>query len=449
MRSLAPVRWGEGMFLKPHHFQQADLYQDARLRYHLLVANPFHWGIVRLRVDVPALENMRFNVLECEALMPDGVVIRFPQDAVVESRSFQDEFPATQATLDVHLAMRNIGADDENKDRWVKEAESRRDLLLRDNVAQVEVLVPKAFVVFGGGKLEERLAGSLAIKIAEIRRTGRDAPRFELSSQYLAPAFTVHALPRLVAMTTEVLERLCSASRTLGAHRRERGPEAIGYGVGDLEQLLARQVVNQSIPILQHALANERVHPWGVYGLLAQLHGALTSFWPEGEAWAFPPYQHDDLANCFGPLTDAIRQLLERLLPVHYKEILLVRDKFQFSSPVEEDLFARGNTFVLALKASVGEEILRQRVEAHAKISSTQDMPQLVRSALRGVPLRFLPVPPAEIPRYAGHLYFQIDINEQRWAKVKDAATFAFYLADAEPDLEARLFVVLGNRPKA
>jgi hypothetical protein len=29
------VSWTEGMFLKPHHFQQSDLFQDARLAYHL------------------------------------------------------------------------------------------------------------------------------------------------------------------------------------------------------------------------------------------------------------------------------------------------------------------------------------------------------------------------------------------------------------------------------
>ena len=35
MKTLTPVSWTEGMFLKPHHFQQADSYQDARLAYHL------------------------------------------------------------------------------------------------------------------------------------------------------------------------------------------------------------------------------------------------------------------------------------------------------------------------------------------------------------------------------------------------------------------------------
>jgi type VI secretion system protein ImpJ len=75
-------------------------------------------------------------------------------------------------------------------------------------------------------------------------------------------------------------------------------------------------------------------------------------------------------------------------------------------------------------------------------------MVQLVNFADRGVPLRFTPVPPAEIPRYAGYVYFQVDVADRRWSRVKDAASFAFYLADADPDLEARLFVVLSQRDR-
>jgi predicted component of type VI protein secretion system len=59
--------------------------------------------------------------------------------------------------------------------------------------------------------------------------------------------------------------------------------------------------------------------------------------------------------------------------------------------------------------------------------------------------LRYLALPPAEIPRYHGFLYFQVDIGDQRWAKVREAASFAFYLADAHPSIEGRLFVVLSG----
>jgi type VI secretion system protein ImpJ len=448
MKTVTPVRWSEGMFLKPQHFQQADLYQDARLFYHLRTLNPFHWGVFKLRVDAEALENMLLRVEHCEAVLPDGLILDFPESVLLEEASFQDEFAATASSLGVFLAVRALDVDGAFVERFGQRGEARRDLLMRDNEGIIDFLIPQAKIVFAQSADDERLAGYESVKVCEIRRTGRTSPRFELSPQYFPPALSLHAAPGLVGAVNEIVERLCAASRVLGQHRRERGPEAIGYGVGDLEQLLARQMLNQYVPALQNSIANDCVHPYVVYGLLAELRGALTSYWPEEEAWSFPPYDHADLARCFGTLCEAIRRLLERLLPVHYLELVLTRDHFQFSTELEETVFARGNAYFLALHANVPEDALRKRIESQAKVSSVADMVQLVNFADRGVPLRFTPIPPAEIPRYAGYVYFQVDVADRRWSRVKDAASFAFYLADAEADMEARLFVVLSQRDR-
>jgi type VI secretion system protein ImpJ len=445
VKAIMPVRWSEGMFLKPQHFQQADLYQDSRLAYHLRALNPFHWGVFRLRVDVDALENLLFKVDQCEVVFADGLVVRFPEGALLEAASFQDEFPATADTLGVFLVTRRPSPDDGVVERFTARTQTCRDLLLRDNEAMIDFLMPRLKLVFGQRADDERLGGHEVVKVAEVRRTGRTSPRFEVSPHYIPPALSLHAAPQLLAIVNEIVEKLCAASRVLGQHRRERGPEAIGYGVGDLEQLLARQVINQFAPALQNAIVNESIHPYTVYGLLAELRGALTSFWPDEEAWEFPQYEHTDLAGCFGPLGESIRRLLDRLLPTHYLELPLRREGFQFSTDLDEQVFSRGVAYVLALQGKVSEEALRKRIETQAKVSSVTDMKQLVGFADRGVPLRFLEHPPAEIPRYAGHVYFQVDISDRRWARVKDGRAFAFHLADAEPDIEGRLFVVLGR----
>ena len=448
MRTLVPVGWSEGMFLKPHHFQQADLYQDARLTYHLRALNAFHWGVARLRIDVDALENMLLRVLVCEAVLPDGLVLRAPGDAVVEERSFQDEFPPAANAMDVYLTVQGLAPESGGAERFVRESEVRRDLLLRDNEASVEFLVPRAQLLFATGAADERLAGLQWLKVAQVRRTGRQVPRFELTPDYAPPALSLQAAPALVGTVNEVLERLCAASRTFGQFRRERGPEALGYGVGDLEQLLARTTVNQYIPAIQHALVNEGVHPYAAYGLLAELRGTLTSFFPDEEAWTFPGYDHDDLGGCFAKMAADVRRLLERLLPQHYVELPLVREDFQFSTPLEESIFARGSVWLLALHGGSGEEALRRSM-ADAKVTSVQDMPKLVNYASNGVPVRFVPQPPAQIPRYAGWSYFEIDVADSRWKRVKEDGSFALHLVEAEVALEARLFIVLSERERA
>jgi len=48
---------------------------------------------VTKKASVQFLEPMLFRVIRCEAVLPDGLILRFPEDAEIAERSFQDEFP--------------------------------------------------------------------------------------------------------------------------------------------------------------------------------------------------------------------------------------------------------------------------------------------------------------------------------------------------------------------
>ena len=73
---LNPVAWTEGMFLRPQHFQQHDLYLEERLRYHLQSMNPYHWGVRRLSVNEDQLTANKFEIQQLEAVMPGGTIVR-------------------------------------------------------------------------------------------------------------------------------------------------------------------------------------------------------------------------------------------------------------------------------------------------------------------------------------------------------------------------------------
>ena len=44
----AKVHWSEGLFLRPHHFQQADRYLEAALEGRTRHLTPYAWGFVDL-----------------------------------------------------------------------------------------------------------------------------------------------------------------------------------------------------------------------------------------------------------------------------------------------------------------------------------------------------------------------------------------------------------------
>ena len=144
------------------------------------------------------------------------------------------------------------------------------------------------------------------LKVAEVRRTGRAAPRYELSRRYIPPVVSCDASTVLVSSIRQVYDQVCAASRTLSSHRRDRGAEGLAYGVGDLEQMLTLQMLNQFIAPMQHLLAHGGGHPFDVYGLLAQLRAALTTYSTEEDPFTFPEYAHVDLASCFLPMIESV-----------------------------------------------------------------------------------------------------------------------------------------------
>ena len=55
MNPLSKILWGEGLFLRPQHFQRQDLYHEARLAEFSRAAHPYLWGVRKLKIDSDAL----------------------------------------------------------------------------------------------------------------------------------------------------------------------------------------------------------------------------------------------------------------------------------------------------------------------------------------------------------------------------------------------------------
>jgi type VI secretion system protein ImpJ len=450
MDAPAAIRWSQGMFLLPQHFQQSDLFHDAEKGYLAAALQPFPWGVHALSVDVAALENEIFRVISCETIFPDGLVVRYPEAAELKDASFKEALAPTMDTLGVYLCVATLEERDGALRRFVPRSEQRRDLYdAESSEATIQYSVPRAEIVFTNDPQDRRLSGFQSIKVAEVQRTGLAAPRYQLSKRYIPPMVRCEASVVLMREVRQVHEQLCSAARVLGQYRRERGAEALVYGVGDIAQLLALQALNNFIPSIQHLLAHGGGHPFTLYSLLAAARGALTTFSPEEQSFEFPEYVHTDLAACFLPLTDSIRRLLELLLPTHYEEVKLERMGSSFYGEISEALLRDKGQFVLAVRGPGSAEDLRTRVSTQAKISSTSDMRRIIQTAVRGVPTRYLEYPPAELPRLPDYSYFGVDSGHTKWKTVGEDGDISFYLPDAEPEVDVRLFVVLprGRQP--
>jgi len=74
MGMAAKVLWGEGLFLRPQHFQRQDQYHEARLHHTASALHPYLWGVAQLQWDLAALQTGTLRLLALSAIFRDGEV---------------------------------------------------------------------------------------------------------------------------------------------------------------------------------------------------------------------------------------------------------------------------------------------------------------------------------------------------------------------------------------
>jgi type VI secretion system protein ImpJ len=98
--------------------------------------------------------------------------------------------------------------------------------------------------------------------------------------------------------------------------------------------------------------------------------------------------------------------------------------------------------FILAVRARMPLERLRQQFAQQAKVASMEKLGELVGLQLPGIPLSPLPVAPRHLPFHAGFTYFQLDRTRPSWQMMRDTAGFGFHIAGDFPELELQFWAI-------
>jgi type VI secretion system protein ImpJ len=106
MSKYRKIVWNEGMLLTPHHFQQWDNYHEELLNSRIRSVLPFEYGILDLQINREAIANGNFQITNCHAVLPDGLMINVPDaEAVPDLRPVGNHFHPEAERLGVHLAI--------------------------------------------------------------------------------------------------------------------------------------------------------------------------------------------------------------------------------------------------------------------------------------------------------------------------------------------------------
>jgi len=441
---LNPVAWSEGMFLRPQHLQQHDLFGDARLHYHLHALDPFHWGVRELALDEEALAEKRIVVTRLDAVLRDGTVLRVPGNATLESRSFE----AGRDRLDLHLGLRSWSATEPNvvdgdgraRNARYRLAEAELPDLNRGGPASgVEVLAPNLRLLLTGEENELGLYETL--KLAEIEASDDSKRPWVLSRTYVPPLLAMQASGVLRDDVISVKNLVRGRVRTAAGLTK-------GATVAAMRQLFMRYTLARSAPLLEHLLSTGETPPFPLYTALVEIAGALAAYERE-EAIELPVYDHENLYRCFRGLLDFISDVLDRLAPVNFEKRPLPYDaavQAYATRGLGLQLVDPRNSYFLAVRAPIEAKELAAIVAEKAKASSIKGVGGMIVHNLPGLPIEPLPAAPTEIEAMSGYHYFRVDPASKEWARVRSDLSFALHLG---PLQNAQVFLYVAFAPEA
>lgn len=301
------IQWHEGMFLTPQHFQQESTRVDALVGWHALAGQPAAWGVRRLDVDEACLGGGLLRIAALEAILPDGMAVRY------------DAARAAGASLELDLAP------------WMATM-AREELavyLVVGSAASLRVPgQPSRFRPIPGDMVEDEISDALA---EEVPRMGAN---LALHAGKVPAAAYVHLKLMTLRKQDEIVTRgawwpaqlevrpsspVSQRARELAGLIRAKalflGQQSAAHSsrledrlaLLELRQRLANLTCN--LPLLEAVLDAPLVQPMALYLALCAQLGPLTALRPGAVPQMPPRYVHADSYAAFMSVLDQLHAL--------------------------------------------------------------------------------------------------------------------------------------------
>lgn len=463
MKNFRPIFWQQGLFLQPQHFQLSDLYHQSLLVPLTKFANPYLWGVSKIKIDTDALKELSFVINEARLVFPDGTYMEFPGNAIAQSRSFEDTWVEGRGSLKVYLGIRKWDLLSENvtvvanlddvanvTTRYATTAnpEEVPDLYYNGPPAQVKRLnlIPKIF----WETEKDQLANFYLIPIAQLEQDGEE---IRLSDNFIPPSLQVDSYPVLQGIIKEIHDKVSSRCRRLEEYKSPRGMQSSELEPGVFFLLMGLRAITKYVPWLTHIVEFHNAHPLHVYEKLIEFVGELTIFSSNISATGetqegsnvIPAYDHHDLYKCFSTLSDLIGVLLDEITFGPESIIRLNWQDPYYVGEMDTGVFSDRNVYYLSLRTESDQQSVKDSIQTVAKLSAGENLPILISRALPGLGLEHILIPPPGLPQISSTVYFRVEISSTQWDDVQRLNNIALHWDNAPEDLIAEIIVLRRN----
>lgn len=407
------IHWYEGMLLMPAHFQEASRRQEALSGYLAQAAIPHAWGVRRLRIR---LEDGLLEILELEAVMPDGMVVVHDagqgDDLALRidlKGKFEGRKPKTVFLVVPAWSARSAALDDPEpgtlmRYRSVRGARLEPDDLAGDEDAASEAmrerpwLRPALDLVVTDDALDPPAAKYASLPLL---RVFQDPEATIAADPYEPPRLDIAASRFVQQCARDVTQELRAKARFLADRMRTDPGMMQQDSAGGLQaiEMHLRTVmrrfqslqnnaeklhaVARPVPRLEALLRDGSAHPFTLYLALCDVVGDLALISGELNLPDLPVYCHADALPAFEGVKAHIIRMLDtlnqRFRTVPFERASESRFELRFRP---EDLGSRFTIGAVrgrgAAASMVGGWI------AKAAIASGDQMPDLRRRRIAG-----------------------------------------------------------------
>src|ERR1039457_3381764 len=414
MKRLQPVIWTKGTFLSPQHLQLQDRFLENLLQFHLDSLSFRPWGFRTLQISREALAAGSLGISSGSGIFPDGLLFDIPgSDSAPLPKLLAECFEPDQTSLDIYLSVpqyRERGLNvattaRQGSTRYRAEVELFRDENTGLSEKPVQIARKNLRLLAEG----ESLDGFSNLRVARVRRTA--AGDFQADPRFVPPLLNFHASDYLSA---------------------------------DIANFWLLYTVNTAFPLFRHLFETRGGHPEELFAAMLSLAGSLTTFSAKVHPRDLPAYDHDNLGACFSELDEKLRLLLDTVVATNVVSLPLKLLKPSiYATSLDQDKYLVNTKMYLGMSAETSQAEIVNKTPNLVKICSASHIEHLVRQALPGVPLAYVPQPPGAIPVKLNFQYFALSQTGPAWESIQRARNFAAYVPGDLPNPQAELIIVL------
>ena len=440
------VLWGEGLFLRPQHFQQQDRYHEARLNATALALHPYCWGVRQLAIDSDALKADVLRVTELSLVFPDGEVVRAPEHDMLPPQVRLGELLDAGQAITFHAALPVLKVHGENcaargetrlDARFGQREHDTQDLYSEAAPAPLAYLTRNLRLVPDG----EALDAYDSFPLLRLRRVATGG--FEIDEDFVPPSVSIEGAPGLQARLARLMEKLLAKVNALYGHYREPSKNVVELRGGDVSSFWLLHTASAGYAALGHYLAHRELHPERLFQEMLVLAGGLMTFSRAVKLEDLPAYAHQDPGPAFARLDGILRELLDTVISSKYFAIALSNERPSYHlGALDSGKLTPQTTLYLGVKADMPALQLVEIVPLRFKIGAPEDVDKLVLSAMPGVKLVHAPQVPAALPVRPDTYYFVLENRGVLYDSMLKAQSISIYVPNGLRDLKLELIAI-------